>query len=220
VFALVAAAMVDVATIALDWVDAGLMSQLLRGDAVTQAELDASHDRQTVVGIAYLVMLVVGAFFFIRWFHPAYANLRKLGQPTLRHGDGWAIGSWFIPVAGLWLPKKLANDVWRATDPSAPPAMGGEGWLRIAPPPLLQWWWGAWIVSNILAQTVGRLALSGDGTSDIRTSDRWDILASGVDIVAALLAIAVVYTLTRREADLVDRHARAEAVETTTVVST
>src|SRR5262245_48299477 len=93
--ALVAAAVANALAIGVDAAEIGLMNRYIRGDVVTQAELDASDSRQALSGFVFLVTLILGAVFFIRWFHTAYRNLRALDQPNLRYGDGWAIGSWF-----------------------------------------------------------------------------------------------------------------------------
>jgi len=219
IIALVAAAVANAFAIGVDIAEIDLMNRVIRGDeSVTISDLDASDTRQAISGFAFLVTLILGAIFFIRWFHAAYKNLRVLDQPKLRFGDGWAIGSWFVPILNLWRPKQIANDIWRGSDPNAPRGIGE--WKNYPVAPLLGLWWAAWIVTNVLGNFVGRLWLEGDDTADdIRTADYVDLVSSVAEIVAAVLAILVVRAITRRENDLSTRTAQTLDERSTDIYS-
>jgi hypothetical protein len=196
--ALAAVILVDLAAIWSDWLEIDLMNRVIDGEDVPLEDLEASDDRQAVVGILQFLLLVITAFFFIRWFHAAYSNLRALGQTDLRYGTGWAIGAWFVPILNLWRPKQIANDIWRGSDPNAAP-LTKASWDDIGVPLFLGAWWAAWIVSGILGNIVGRLWLSTETAEDLRTAATVDIVTSIVSIVAAVLAIVVVRRLTARQ---------------------
>ena len=91
VIALVAVIVSDVVATWSDWLEIDLMNRVLDGDDVSLDELESNDDRQGIVGILQLLALVASAFFFIRWFHAGYVNLRALGQSSLRFRAGWAI---------------------------------------------------------------------------------------------------------------------------------
>jgi Domain of unknown function (DUF4328) len=117
-----------VATIACDvlamWVDVReiqLMNRIVDGDFPELSELDASDDRQALAGSLVLLTFVGTIVVYLVWFSRAYKNLTSLGATDLRYGSGWAIGAWFVPILNLWRPKQIANDIWRASDPAAPP---------------------------------------------------------------------------------------------------
>ncbi len=40
----------------------------------------------------------------LMWVYRAHANLRESGMEELRHSPGWAVGSYFIPIANLFVP--------------------------------------------------------------------------------------------------------------------
>jgi hypothetical protein len=145
--------------------------------------------------------------FFITWFRRAYRNLPVLGAAGLRYRSGWTIGCWFIPIAGLIIPKQIANDIWRASDPSAPPEQG-VSWRTRAVPPLLTFWWILWIASIYVGNQELRTAFSEDTPENLQNGDYIDIASAVLDIGAAALAIAVVVALTRRQ------QARASALAT------
>jgi Domain of unknown function (DUF4328) len=115
--------------------------------SVSRADVLASDHRIDTFTAVQIAALVVTGVVFIIWFHRAYQQVRALGG-EMRYSDGWAIGSWFIPIANLWIPKKLANDIWWG---SGPPEE--RSWP--AYPALLTAWWLAWILAGMGARAYG-----------------------------------------------------------------
>lgn len=98
-------------------------------------------------GIAALFLLgCIVAFCF--WIYRANANLHAFGVGDI-HSPGWAVGSFFIPIASLWLGYGIMREVWNKSGPPDS-VLDGKGWL-------LPIWWGAWIVSNILSNILMRM---------------------------------------------------------------
>lgn len=58
--------------------------------------------------------------------------------------QGWAVWSWFVPIVLLWFPKKLANDISRAT------TRWNHG-SKLRPTPL-RWWWGLYLASLLVSR--------------------------------------------------------------------
>jgi len=199
VIALVAVIVSDVVAMWSDWLEIDLMNRVLDGEDVSLDDLDSNDDRQGIVGILQLLALVASAFFFIRWFHAAYVNLRVLGQSNLRFRAGWAIGAWFVPILNLWRPKQIANDIWRGSDPDAS-SFHESAWKDAGIPLLLGLWWAAWIATNVIGNAVGRAWFGRDTAEDIRDAATLDLASSVVDIGAAVLAVVVVRRLTARQA--------------------
>jgi Domain of unknown function (DUF4328) len=83
--------------------------------SVTPGEALASEHRVDALGYVMIGAFVVTAIIFIVWFHRAYRKARAIGG-DMRYSNGWAIGAWFIPIGWLWIPKKLANDIWWGTE--------------------------------------------------------------------------------------------------------
>jgi len=88
--------------------------QLYGSDLITQDDLDRTDLREGLVALLTFIAYLSAIVFFISWFRRAYRNLPVLGATGLRYRSGWTIGSWFIPIVGLILPKQIANDIWRA----------------------------------------------------------------------------------------------------------
>jgi len=174
-----------------------LINRIVLGDLSTLDELDASDTRQGIAGLLELGTLIAIVVAFLMWFSRAYKNLAALGATEFRFTPGWAVGAWFVPVLNLWRPKQIANDIWRASDPAAPPEQG-SAWRDMATPAVLTIWWVVWICSGYLGNVTTRLAFEGDKPTDVRDADYADLGALVLDAVAAVLAIVVVRSMTRR----------------------
>jgi uncharacterized protein DUF4328 len=177
-----------------------LMSDTSSGDLIRlQSDLAAAHtsDSQTsAIAIVELVTFVISGVCFIAWFHRAYSNLLSLGATSTRPGTGWAIGAWFVPILNLWRPKQIANDIWRGTDPRHPRQQ--PSW-REPVSPLLWLWWGAFLLLGILNRAVAEDWTSAATAHAIRSATRLDMATEATSIIAAVLTISVVRTLTRRQ---------------------
>jgi Protein kinase domain/Domain of unknown function (DUF4328) len=160
-----------------------------------------------VFGAEGLVLLLV-AVLFLAWFRRVYRNLEALGARGLRFKAGWAVWGWFVPVLGLFRPKQLLNDVWRASDPDLP-ADDPASWRRRPVPGVLTWWWLAFLASMttraITTQSVHTLAvlmtfglLSGPLDLVAPTSGVQS-LADLLTVVSGLLAFRVVRMTTDRQ---------------------
>jgi hypothetical protein len=209
VVALVTVIAADILTIGSDLLEIRLMSRLVDGEDVSLSSLDSNDIRQGVVALALFATYVAAVVLFIRWFHRAYSNLPAL-RSTPRFKRGWAIGGWFVPILWFWRPKQIANDIWRGSDPS-PRSLQI---MKTDVPPLVGLWWAAWIIGSLVytrstlaylntpaASDAGVSAVLGDleGARNIRHAAILDVVASGIDIAAAVLAILVVRELTSRQ---------------------
>jgi hypothetical protein len=150
--AMAALGLVTIANLLALWADVlqlGIANDLQGGRRVPFDDLTASDDRVTTTGLlqsgCYLVCIVA----FLAWYGRAYRNLRRLGVHELRWGQGWAIAYWFIPIANLFRPKQVVNDIWRASDPDLP---AGNWWDRRVPA-LIHFWWAAWLISTFFERT-------------------------------------------------------------------
>ena len=123
--------------------------------------LQRAQDADDYVSAAsslFVLVQVVIVVLFIVWMFRAAKNNEALGRRNPRFGPGWAIGSWFIPIANLVIPVLIVQDLWRGGDASRP---RGDAHWRTAPGSwLVGWWWAAWLVSLL------RFSYAGAGLHD------------------------------------------------------
>lgn len=173
-----------------------LFGDLVSGRPVSQPTLEASDSRRDVVSALQFLFFVLTAIFFIRWFHRSYRNLRSLGMRR-RYGTGWAIGAWFVPFLNLVRPKKIANDIWRESDPDidTPVRELGVGPLSA----LLNWWWAAYLGSSILDNIASTAVNSSQTEGSLHDAYVLALVSDVGDVVAAVVAIYMVRRMTARQ---------------------
>ncbi len=157
-------------------------------------------DRLALGAVGWLyIFLVATIAVFICWFWAARNNAELYSPNRGTLSVGWAIGSWFLPLANWVLPLLVARDIHRGTMAGRKdkPAGGGQ---------ITGWWWGPYVIAEILA-----LVCSGENGNAKKAADFTDfahdlqtVAATGVaaliaTIAAALLAIGYVRTITKTQ---------------------
>ena len=118
------------------------------------------------------------------WQHRAQRNAIELADGKLEFTPGWAVGWWFVPFANLVKPFQTVRELWKASH-------GGDNGRVVATWSVIGWWWGIWLGASVLGRFIARAGLL-KSPSDVIRHDTWEIVANGVTIVAAILAIMIV----------------------------
>ena len=173
--------------------------QRMETEDVPFSEIEASDNRQLVVTVVQTAVFFAAAFFFIRWLHHAYRNLRPLGAGNLRYASATAVWSWFVPILNLWRPKQVINDVWRASDPEAPADQSEGAWWGTRPPLLFAVWWFVWIVLNFVYNVATRLFLRAETIEELQFASLVTTVSDAISVLGGLLGLAVVRRTTARQ---------------------
>ena len=94
-----------------------LQYQLLDGALTEGIDTDAASAndlREQVIGILYMIVYIVSVVTFIMWFRRAYYNLHQQVRPLL-FSEGWAAGSWFVPILNLFRPYQIMKELYTET---------------------------------------------------------------------------------------------------------
>jgi hypothetical protein len=151
------------------------------------------------------------AIVWLVWQHRATANLWRRRYPDLRVSPGWAVGWWFVPVANLWMPFVAMRELDRRSTPDGTPRHAGA---------VLGWWWAAWLCRTLVPAVGISVALtdvlwdwiraipddaaSVDVTPIANAVAPWLLVAAALEVVTAMLAIAVVARIDRAQHGLGD----------------
>lgn len=179
--------------------------------SVTPAEALASDHRLDTFANVSIAAVVVTGIVFIVWFHRAYRRTRALGG-EMRYSDGWAIGAWFIPIGNLWIPKKLANDIWWGSAPRDERTWSERSALLAA-------WWCAWVVGGLITwfTRVDYTRLEDSEVNNLNDFLRSNLAATvalAVTLLAAAFAVVVVRQIGQRLAERTAAVADRLAAET------
>ncbi|MEU7280204.1 DUF4328 domain-containing protein [Streptomyces sp. NPDC045431] len=167
-----------------------------------QGQVAAGQPRATVEGVGADVLMsgagvleslsfLATAVVFILWFHRVRVNAGVFAPDMFGSGPGWAIGAWFIPIANVVIPCKIARQTWRASrrDPYAAYGKGER-------PTLVMGWWLVWLFSGFVDALATRAYDDADRASEFVTACEALAVSEVADAVAAVLAIVVVRRLT------------------------
>jgi hypothetical protein len=194
----------DAVTLMGEYLQYRLALRLVAREIIPDAEIQSNDLRQQMIGIVHFLVSLVCAIVFIIWFYRAHANLVALGARDLTYTSGWAAGAWFVPILNLYRPVQIAQEIWRHSNPDDVVGSDVKD-PSVESSTLIGFWWALWIVTNVANQIALRLAFAVNSPETLRSSSLAGMLAEVVSILAALLAIAVVYTLDARQTARAER---------------
>lgn len=171
----------------------GLISRVMSGLAITEAEATANAARQqTIAGLQVLAWIVTGVL-FLMWIHRAHSNLPALGAQNLRFSPGWAVGYWFIPIVNLFRPYQVVQEIWKASDPDVNIA-DPLSWKSASASSLVDRWWSSW-----LALFFGGIAMQIVIPAEFLTASWAIIIVNGLEIISGIFTISVVQGIDKRQ---------------------
>ncbi|HJQ25613.1 MAG TPA: DUF4328 domain-containing protein [Blastocatellia bacterium] len=184
---------------------------------VTPAQVQANDVREAIVQLIVFVNLVAAGIVFLVWTYAAYKNLRALGaNPDT--SPGWAVGYFFIPIANLFRPFQVFQEMWRESDPETVAAGGGRpmhAFIEDSSKSLLIIvWWGLWLLSNIIPLIAVGYRGSAQLLNDFINASWISMVSDLVTILAAIACIMVIKKITDRQDERARRLAALAAAPT------
>jgi len=169
-----------------------LQLQLLsdfKAGRVSLTAVAANDDRQRAVAFLQLGVLACTVVVFGIWIYRANFNARELGATGMRFSPGWAVGWYFIPIAFLWKPYQAMKEIWQASkNPLA--------WQKVPRGSILPWWWTFWIAGCLMGKVTLPSTLGARTVDGLIAATTISLVNGVVDIIAALLAAALVNEVT------------------------
>lgn len=175
-----------------------LLARIQAGVQIPPEVAQANDDRQFVIAMMELGAMVTTGILFLTWMRRAYNNVPAFGMEEPSYSPGWAVWGFLVPFLNLIRPYQVMKEIWRASDPGVRP---GPGWVDAPVSPLVSWWWGMYLVMNLVASLGVRMALEGSAAAgDLRALTQIDVIASAVTIPAAVFAAGVVREIMVKQA--------------------
>lgn len=176
----------------------GLLNDLNEGLFVPDDVLTANDLRERIIGVLYSIAMLVSAVFFIQWFRRAYYNL-QVRTGNCEHGEGWAAGSWFVPIISLFRPLHIMKEM----DTKTSRLIGSTtGKVVETNGVVIGFWWALWILNNYLGNYVLKMAFREETIENYISSTTVEMINSFVGVPLALLAYFVVKNYAQKEANL------------------
>jgi len=181
----------------------GLLNDLNEGIFVPDDVLTNNDLREQIIGVMYSIAMLVSAVFFIQWFRRAYYNL-QVRTGNCEHGEGWAAGSWFVPIISLFRPLHIMKEM----DTKTSRLIGSTtGKVVETNGVVIGFWWALWILNNYLGNYVLKMAFREETIENYIASTTVEMINSFVGVPLALLAYFVVKNYAQKEANLLQLEA-------------
>lgn len=158
-------------------------------NGISMEAANANDLRQMIVNIIYLIAYIISIVTFILWFRRAYYNLH-VKNDNLNHTEGWAAGGWFVPIMSLYVPYQIMKELYEETKELL--YKKGIDLSESLSTTYVGWWWGAWILNNVIAQIIFRTSKDEQTVEGLANATLVEIGSSAFGIVLALITVKVI----------------------------
>ncbi len=111
-------------------------------------------------GMGVLAMFIVGSL-VLSWTFRTSRIMDARGASGRRWRGGWTIGSWFVPIASLILPRFVFAELEKISQVPFDSEQVDDRWKSMQRSTLGDLWWLLWTVSLVVLQVSQMLTLDG-----------------------------------------------------------
>lgn len=184
---------------ALAWRHILLADAQINPENVDMEMLEASDTLIIVINSAHLFILILSMVFFIMWFRRAYFNLHSLSWHSARHSEGWAAGSWFVPIISLFWPYQIMEDIWKGTQNAIREKFGEPQSTS-----LIGWWWALYLLNNFFGYVTAFASKGAAEVDSLLTATKLELVGELISIAAIVLTIRVIQRTSVFEKELLE----------------
>jgi hypothetical protein len=186
-----------------------LLQRAANGAQVSTIEAGANDLRELIISIAYIVTYIIFLVIFIQWFRRAYYNLQTK-VPNLLFTDGWAAGSWFVPILNFYRPFQIMREIHTETIELF--EKKGVSNAKISTD-YLGWWWFFWITSGLIGRISSNISMDAESIRELTNSTMVEMISNVVSIPLILLFLKIVSDYSKVEPILFELKDEEEVVE-------
>jgi len=182
-------------------------------DGMTADDLMSTKlDRLT--GPAGEIVYYIAGGALILWLRRAFRNLRALNVTDLKSKEWYCIWGWFVPIANLFTPPTVTQEVWKA---STPETLDSVEWKKQKGSKLVIGWWTTFLAFSI----PNLIKLLLETFSSENTNRILEVLDSPVIIVgqqvsyllSIILLVLVVRDVTKRQSQKHERLSKSVEID-------
>lgn len=184
----------DVITIFSSYLQYNLLKALENNEYVSDQLINENDTREQIIAILYTIVFIISAVTFIQWFRRAYYNLNI--RTSCNNSEGWAAGSWFVPIIALFRPYQIMQEMWEKT--SLLIKSKTSNYVEDSTM-IIGLWWTLWIVSNYIGRYVLKNAFNAETIENYLNSTIGDMAVSIIGIPLAILTIMIIKSYSLKE---------------------
>lgn len=173
----------DVVSFVSSYYQYTLLQAIENGNNFPVETLTANDTRERFIALAYLVAFIISAITFVEWFRRAYYNLHQKVS-HLAHSEGWAAGSWFVPIINVYRPYQIMKELYRETKEYL--THNGIEITQTLSTKYLGLWWTLWLTNGVIGNGLFRLSMKA------KTLDQLTSITSGY-MILHIIGIALAF---------------------------
>jgi hypothetical protein len=167
-----------------------LLQTAANGGFISVTAAKANDTRVQICSIIYLIAYIVSGITFIMWFRRAYFNLHQKVN-YLAHSEGWAAGSWFVPIICLYRPYQIMKEIYVETKELF--IKKGFSEKVDYSTNYLGWWWTLWLISAFIGNLSWFVFRNADNSIDkFITITVVQMIVNVLGIPLALITIKII----------------------------
>jgi hypothetical protein len=178
-----------------------IVQAIMNGEIVSNENIIANDFRVFFISWSGVLGSAIFMIVFIFWFRRAYYNLHLLAK-NLTYSEGWAAGSWFIPVINAYRPYYIMKDLYVETKKILNKKYGTDSLTLSAN--YIRFWWILWIINGVFSQVLSRFSNKADTLQMISVFTVLLIISSFVNICHYFLTLRIVKDYSEAEKKLIE----------------
>jgi hypothetical protein len=176
-----------------DAMEINLINQVISGEFVSDAALDANDQRQVTVYWLSLgtYFLAIAAFMF--FIHRVASNLPEvnhLDRWSQKFSPGWSVGWFFIPFANFVQAPRVVAELWKGSHPSYG-LRNQRSWTECPVTKVIWLWWALVVISGIMNWSLR--SIDDDSTLEDYVSAIEAVIVA--EVLFLLAGIAVIWLI-------------------------
>ncbi|MGL4632491.1 MAG: DUF4328 domain-containing protein [Leadbetterella sp.] len=180
---------VELVSIVSSYFQYDLLQKVNQGVTFSDESLEQNDLREQVIGIVLILIRIVSAITFIRWFRRAYFNLH-LRVTNLAHPENSAAGSWFMPFVSLYRPFQIMKEMYQETQKLL--IQKGSDSHKNLNSETLNWWWTLWIISTIIGSILFQYSKRADTIDELTFVTLTSIVEGIIEIPLAIITVKII----------------------------
>ena len=147
-----------------------------------------------LMDIPYLIMGVPAFILFILWYFRANKNIHAFGAKGVT-SPIMSVIWWFVPIANLWKPYYVTQEIWKASNPEVKLFEGIE-WKNHPSSKLIKQWWILALSSIVVSVLFGIFVGSTFSTQlDTRPEQSINVTLLGNVLAIPFLVVGIILTI-------------------------
>ena len=175
-----------------------LLNDANNGIAISTASASINDIREAIISVIDFIISIISVVTFIQWFRRAYWNLHEISS-NLSYSEGWAAGSWFVPIISFYRPFVIMKELFSETKRIF--IQNGKN-VHQNYTPTLNLWWTLWIIGAALETTINQYQKKSKDIDVLMNATIGEIIALVLSIVSCIITIKIIKMYSQLEDEL------------------